>query len=135
MKNFKTIYILLLISIVSNAFANIDDNCLKRGKIRYWQESKKVEQERAYCFDAKEFSVEAMACQDKNCMAREYKSVDQSTLQSEYGSPGFKLCTRHYLASPKIVEIWDGKKWFETSICEFDDKSFVDLGTLSMRSH
>ena len=125
----------LIISAISlNSFAADEVKCLSNGKIRYWEMGERHSYNSAYCYIGSEFHIESIKCKDDGCQARDYKKVDPMDLYSSKGSPGFNLCIKHYYSTPKIIEFWNGKKWIETSICEFADGSFVDTGTLEMKS-
>lgn len=119
---------------INSAFAAENTDCLKKGKIRFWNMGKQQTHTSSYCYNSQEFQIESQSCQDDGCEARKYKRVDFDQLYSERGSPGFKLCIEHYYSTPKIIEYWDGKNWIQTSICQFADDSYVDIGTLTMRS-
>lgn len=47
-------------------------------------------------------------------------------LPSEVGNAAFHKC-RIFAGTPMVVELWNGKNWRSTSICEFKDESYVGL--------
>jgi len=126
----KRLFFLLIIA----SFKLQAETCLLKGQIRYLQNQKQITEKSSYCYDSKEKTILSFSCQHKKCNAMEFKIVYRKYENDDTGSPGFKICQRHYHAMPQIIEFWDEKKWVKTSRCIFPDGSFIDTGRLMQNS-
>ena len=144
MKSTFLLLAILIIPFLASANSSASEQevaptvCLSKGEgqVRWYERNKLKTVRRDYCYQAYRHEIESLNCQqnDSNCLARQYKAVDSTALFSQIGSPGFRLCSDHYAAVPKIIDFQAGTQWVTVSICEFSDGSFIDLGRLEARS-
>ena len=120
----------MLIVILLIPFTAFSENCFT-GNIKL-KKFGKIEMFKAkYCTNENATVLISHSCASKKCDALKIeKPIDENSLFSEVGKPGFKLC-RELKGSPQIVEFNVGRRWFKLDRCLFEsDMSFVDTGTL-----
>jgi len=110
------------------------NNCYD-GKIRLRRFGKYELSMSKYCTNNESTILIGYTCRSKSCDALNKKiMLDDGTLYSEVGKPGFKLC-RELGGDPQIVEFLVSKRWYKLDRCLFvSDGSFIDTGTL-MKAH
>lgn len=121
-----TVRLLFLISLFLSL--NLQAECLKKGKIQFIKNKKKVFQEASYCFEPMGVVILNETCfKNKKCDAyQKYFSNKMPLVKSKIGNPLHHKC---YLlgGKPYIVEVKKGAGWKRTSLCFFDDGSFISV--------
>lgn len=124
----KKLLIILLLSFANLALAE----CAKTN-LRYIYQHQMKNESVNFCFNEQTGNLVGK-CQ-KNCLAKSLikREIKKEQLFSVFGSPYFKIC-EVYEGTPRIIEIFLQKRWQKTSVCVFEDESFIDnaslLGTL-----
>lgn len=122
--------VLIFLLIVLSGQVSLASRCSPLGKFRFIEKQKKVTQAFAYCFDESKNQLLSQSC-EKKCTAKEKRFLPGSLefLDRQDGDPLFTYCYL-FKGTPMMVEfLWD-QEWRETSICMFEDKSFVNLSYL-----
>ena len=122
-----------------NCSANETLNCID-GKIKYFEGKSEVISKESYCYNSVDKTISSsIKCakakdKDKECLSENTNPIliKSSALNSTIGSPGFMIC-KSIDGVPQIMEYWDSKNWIPSARCLFKDKSFIDLGSLSVK--
>ncbi|OQW53420.1 MAG: hypothetical protein A4S09_07410 [Proteobacteria bacterium SG_bin7] len=104
--------------------------CASKGKFRYIEGKSAVIKTMDYCYDSNKNQLISKTC-DKKCVAKEERFLPDSLefLDLEYGDPLFSYCYLFNGIPSRIEYLWNNQ-WRETSICTFEDNSFVNLSYL-----
>ena len=106
--------------------------CHITGQKRFIKSGKKITQTISFCADPEDnYFIEYFCYKRKKCNAMRLKKLDIhiSELTGPFGNPSHKIC--HLLGGiPQICEFKINKNWHETSICMFQDGSFISTQKL-----
>ena len=129
------LYLFIFSSLSTTSFANENLGCID-GKIKYIDGKSEIITKESYCFNSsdKTLSSSIKCADDKECQSENSNPilVKSSALKAKLGSPGFMIC-KSVEGIPQLIEYWDNKAWIPTARCLFKDKSFLDLGSLSVK--
>ena len=122
-------------SIFLNVYAEDKSGCIE-GKIKYLDGTKEILLKEKYCYDSYLRSISSFKkCPDNKVCTINLPGpflIKHSDIQSEKGSPGFKICQK-LNGIPQFIEFWDKQSWVKSSRCIFNDGSFVDIASLSLK--
>ena len=135
MKKVLLLLFLFYHSISFNTFADDKSGCIE-GKIKYLDGAKEVLLKEKYCYDSYLRSISSFKkCPDnKECtinLPGPYL-MKQSEFLTDKGSTGFKICQK-LNGIPQLIEFWDKQSWIKSSRCIFNDGSFVDIASLTLK--
>jgi hypothetical protein len=115
--------------------ASEKSGCME-GKLKYLDGKKEILLNEGYCYDSllRSISSYKKCPNNKECTSNLPGpfSMKHKDVQAEQGSPGFKICEK-LNGIPQFVEFWDKEAWIKTSRCIFNDGSFVDIASLSLK--
>ena len=123
----KVFIFLILITTSHESFA--EDSCVN-GQIKIKVFSREKIEHTKYCFNQGKTNLYSINCQKALCIAN--KSFDGLTfddLFSEYGNPGFSLCTK-IGGKAQIIEFYADREWHSLDRCIFSKDTFLDTGLL-----
>ncbi len=115
-----SLILLLLASLPLQA-----QDCLNT-KIRRQIEPQKYQEETLKLCDSQNgVHFSSANCQKiESCVPKKEK-WNKRVIRSEIESPGFAVCEMTG-GKPQFIEIWRDNDWYQTDVCFFNSKSFVD---------
>ena len=124
--------ILLLISLFVSSFVFSGEKfrCLKNGEIKKISNGKSIKEISKYCVNHVSYEIISLDClQDNNCEAMTKYKKEGRIIPLKIGSTGNPFHNKCFILNgkPELVEYFDGKKWIETGLCYFEDKSFITV--------
>jgi hypothetical protein len=126
----KLSVIFVLISVMSLPI-NAKIICKQDGKLKYIYNNKEVIEKSSYCWDdagiyMMDYNCHKLGDKCSNIADKSLK-LKKELLDGKVGTPSFKVC--HVMRGrPQITWFYDGKSWFEKSICRFGNKQFIGAG-------
>jgi hypothetical protein len=114
----------------------LDKSGCIEGKIKYLDGAKEIILKENYCFDSllRTISSFKKCSNTKECTSNLAGPflVKVKDIEGKNGSPGFKICAK-LNGIPQFLEFWDNENWIKSSRCIFNDGSFVDIGSLTLK--
>jgi hypothetical protein len=104
----------------------------QKSKIQYITFGIKSVENSYFCTNQYKDLIISNNCKNKKCYAYKASHLKYrvSSLSSEVGKPGFKLC-RKLKGKPQIIRFLVLKKWYKLDRCIFStDNSYIDSGSL-----
>lgn len=123
----KAFIILLFITLSNVTFAN--DKCIN-GKVKIQLFSvEKVENVR-YCFKQNRTTLYTENCHNARCLKEDiFLDISFDDLFSEFGTPGFSLCSK-IGGKAQIIKFYVNGKWYPLDRCVINSNTFIDTGLL-----
>lgn len=118
--------LLLLINLFFCFSAIAKFQCLKDGKIKQFHNNQEMIQDSYYCINHLDYKILSFSClRNKNCDAiTSYIGTKDLKPTGQVGTPADKKCF-FVGGTARLISFYNGTTWEETSICIFDDQSFV----------
>lgn len=118
---------LVTLTFLPSVYASF--KCFNSGSIKSIHDNEEKIEKVSFCINHSVFKLISFDClKNRNCNAiNNYKnSKSIPIVNSIYGNPLHVKCDM-LKGNPKLVEYYNGKKWIKTSICKFNDESFISV--------
>lgn len=122
---------IIIFSLTSNVFAK--PVCDKNAVVEYFEKNKKKIFQKEFCYDQKNDLIINKECSEKkDCLAMKERAfpLRLKNTTTQYGNSNFKTC-HFFKANPMLITLKTANKKIESSICIFEDDSFVSLSYMN----